>query len=428
MFQNVTEPLRTAQLREPDGRPANENVAARLGWVGPHLEEMGAAAVILVDASALAVIERGYGVEAHGTVCDKLRGVVGEVCNGDLGDADLLTWTDGRGDRLLVVMFRPRADHTFYRETVPGLVERLSTRLGEQAQSIVYPYRREAPSLSVGHAVVFYNPGLGPGRQIALALEEAGHDAALSAQLERRERRREFVDLILAEDVSVLYEPIVNTTTREIAGYEALVRGPWDSPLHSPAALFGMAEETGLVFELDCLCRRQALRGAKGLPPGKLLFLNCLPTSIHDPTFRGDVLRRTLEELRLRPSDLVFEISEKESIENFSIFREMRDRYAELGFRIALDDTGVAYGSLEAIMELNPDFIKVDLSLVRGIDTDPPRQELLRSLHAVAVKLGAQIIAEGIETSEELATLHTIGVPLGQGYLFGRPAPLRRSV
>jgi len=135
-----------------------------------------------------------------------------------------------------------------------------------------------------------------------------------------------------------------------------------------------------------------------------------------------------LEDLRLRPSDVVFEISEKESIRNFEIFREARDYYAELGFKMALDDTGVAYGSLEALMELSPDFIKVDLSLVRSIDTDPPRQELLRALHAVAGKLGAEIIAEGIETSEELTTLQGLGIPYGQGYLFGRPAPLRREV
>ena len=124
---------------------------------------------------------------------------------------------------------------------------------------------------------------------------------------------------------------------------------------------------------------------------------------------------------------MVFEISERESIENFSIFREARDHLKGLGFQIALDDTGVAYGSLEAVMELAPDFIKVDMSLVRGIDTDPPRQELLRALHAVAGKLGGQIIAEGIETAEELEALQRLGVPYGQGYLFGRAAPLRRS-
>ena len=78
-------------------------------------------------------------------------------------------------------------------------------------------------------------------------------------------------------------------------------------------------------------------------------------------------------------------------------------------------------------MELSPDFIKVDMSLVRGVDSDPPRQELLRALHSVAGKISSQIIAEGIETSAELETLQTLGIPYGQGYLFGRPAPLRRS-
>ena len=232
---------------------------------------------------------------------------------------------------------------------------------------------------------------------------------------------------MFAEDVSILYEPIVNLTTREILGHEALVRGPWKSEFHSADNLFATAAETGLTFELDCLCRRIALRGARGLEAGRKLFLNCLPTAIHDPAFQGEAIRRTLDELALRPEDLVFEISEKESIDNFSIFRENRDHFTDLGFQIALDDTGVAYGSLEAVMELTPNFIKVDMSFVRGIDTDPPRQELLRSLHAVAGRIGGQIIAEGIETAEELETLQALGIPYGQGYLFGRAAPLRRQ-
>jgi EAL domain-containing protein (putative c-di-GMP-specific phosphodiesterase class I) len=279
----------------------------------------------------------------------------------------------------------------------------------------------------VGHSLTFYNPGVRAERQVRDAMQAAARDAELNEQIEARDRSKRITDLVLSEDVTMLYEPIVNLTTREVMGFEALVRGPWDTDLHTPAALFKLAEESNLVFELDCLCRRVALRGAKGLAPGKLLFLNCLPTAIHDPAFRGDVLRKTLEDLRLRPSDMVFEISERESIDNFSIFREARDYYGELGFRVALDDTGVAYGSLEAIMELRPDFIKVDLSLVRGIDTDPPRQELLRALHTVALKLDAQVIAEGIETSEELGTIQSLGIPFGQGYLFGRPAPLNRS-
>jgi EAL domain-containing protein (putative c-di-GMP-specific phosphodiesterase class I) len=399
----------------------------RIDQIGSALARDGALAVILIDGAPLARIERSYGVQAHRKAAEMLRALVREACRQDLSEHDLILGGSSSPDELAIFFFRPRSDDRFYRERLPEIANRLLERIAADGQKIVYPYDRDAPYLPIGHSTIFHNPGLRHERQVLEAFEHARRDAALNGALARRERHKMFQDLVLAEDVAILYEPIVNLTTREILGHEALVRGPWKSEFHSPNQLFQIAEETGLVFELDCLCRRTALRGARGLEAGRKLFLNCLPTAIHDPAFRGDVLRQTLEDLRLRPEDMVFEISERESIDNFSIFREARDHYKELGFQIALDDTGVAYGSLEAVMELAPDFIKVDMSLVRGIDTDPPRQELLRALHAVAGKLGGQIIAEGIETSEELETLQGLGIPYGQGYLFGRAAPLRRA-
>ena len=174
-------------------------------------------------------------------------------------------------------------------------------------------------------------------------------------------------------------------------------------------ALFTIAEEEGLLYPLDCLCRRSGLIGAKGLPEGTRLFLNVRPTAIHDPDFRSAALRKTLEVCGLVPNDVVLEISEQESIENFEIFREIRDYYRKLGFRIALDDTGAGYASLEAVVELAPDFIKVDRAFVRGVDEDPSRQELLHALQKVANSLGSSIIAEGLDTLEELATLGDLG-------------------
>ena len=118
-------------------------------------------------------------------------------------------------------------------------------------------------------------------------------------------------------------------------------------------------------------------------------------------------------------SDLVLEISESESIENFGIFREVSDSCREVGVRIAIDDAGTGYASLEAIMEITPDFIKTDIGLVRGIDSDPPRQEVVRALASVARGIGAQVIAEGIETDAELRALRELGVRYGQGFYFG---------
>jgi EAL domain-containing protein (putative c-di-GMP-specific phosphodiesterase class I) len=411
----------------PSDLAAPGHYSASLEEIGKALCRDGAFGVILIDGVPLDRIERSYGVQAHRRAIESFHRLVRDACNQDLHEFDIIATGSLSPDEFAIFFFRPRSDDRFYRERLPSLTQRLLDRIASDGQKIVYPYDRVTPYLPIGHTTVFHNPGLGTDRQVLEGFERARRDAALNAAIARRERHKMFEDLVLAEDVAILYEPIVNLTTREILGHEALVRGPWKTELHSPDRLFQVAEETGLVFELDCLCRRTALRGARGLEAGRKLFLNCLPTAIHDPAFRGEVLQQTLQDLRLRPEDLVFEISERESIDNFSIFREIRDHYKELGFQIALDDTGVAYGSLEAVMELAPDFIKVDLSLIRGIDTDPPRQELLRALHAVAGKLGSQIIAEGIETTEELETVRGLGIPFGQGYLFGRAAPLPRA-
>jgi EAL domain-containing protein (putative c-di-GMP-specific phosphodiesterase class I) len=187
----------------------------------------------------------------------------------------------------------------------------------------------------------------------------------------------------------------------------------------NPVQLFHEAESAGLLFELDCLCRKLALERASVLPRGATLFLNCLPTAIGDPNLRVEGLRKILETYDLRPSDLVLEISESESIENFGVFREVSDSCREVGVRIAIDDAGTGYASLEAIMEITPDFIKTDMGLVRGIDADPPRQEVVRALASVARGIGAQVIAEGIETEAELRALRELGVRYGQGFYFG---------
>jgi len=396
--------------------------------VGRQLKYNGAMGLVVICGNTLEEIERTFGVESHQIASERLASLVVEACGTAIEADDLVVSGAIGADEIYVFLFRARTDDQFYRESIDQIAAAIASKISGAGNRIVYPYRRDMPFVPVGSSFAIHNPGISEERQVREAIDRARADADLNAKIESRNRAKHFLDLVLAEDVTALYEPIVNVTTREVIGYEALTRGPWDTDLHAPEALFEMGEKTGLVFELDCLCRRLALRGARGLMPGKLLFLNCLPTAIHDPAFRGDVLRRTLQDLRLRPSDVVFEISERESIHNFEIFREARDYYSGLGFKIALDDTGVGYGSLEAVMELSPDFIKVDQSLVRGIDTDPPRQELLRSLNSVAGTLKAEIIAEGIETSEELTTIQALGIPYGQGYLFGRAAPWRRGV
>jgi EAL domain-containing protein (putative c-di-GMP-specific phosphodiesterase class I) len=394
--------------------------------VGQRFQRDGAFVILLLEASFLHPMERLYGVEVYRRARGELAALAIDVVSAQFGPDDYVASRGVGADEIGVFVFRPRRDSGFYREGLPALAQSLEESLERQGARIVYPYSRETPFFPVGTAVALYNPTLRVQRQVRAALDAAREDAALSARVGLRQRRKRFLDLVLAEDVSVLYEPILDLASREVVGYEALVRGPWGGPLQAPLALFQRAEEMDLVFELDCLCRRKALQGARGLAAGRKLFLNCLPTAIHDPSFRGDALERLLDDLRIVPSDVVLEISEQESIENFEIFREARDYYRNLGFKIALDDTGVANAGFEAVLELAPDYLKLDRSLVRSVDSDPPRQELLRGLQPLAAALGARLVAEGVETSEELAMLHQLGIPYGQGFLLGRPAPLRK--
>ena len=193
----------------------------------------------------------------------------------------------------------------------------------------------------------------------------------------------------------------------------------------SPLALFGRTEEENLTFQLDCLCRQKAIEGAQDFPAGAKLFINIRPSAIHEPSFQPDALKRTLDLCGLAPTDVVFEISEQESIENYEIFREARDAYGKLGFQFALDDTGAGYASLEAVLELGPEFIKIDRAFVHGIDIDPARQNMVRAFQAIAGDTNAAIIGEGLDTLEELQTLSALGITYGQGWLFGKPGPLR---
>jgi EAL domain-containing protein (putative c-di-GMP-specific phosphodiesterase class I) len=385
----------------------------------------GVLGVLLLNASSLEKVERSFGYDAYVRAAGALGGLVRDAADEVLdGDELIVSGETGRHE-YVILLFRDKHDGRFYRNELPGLARALQYAIEQRGHTAVYPYFRKTPILGIGYSAALRNPHFGAETQLREALEEARSDAELSARSEARIRRRNFLGVVIAGEVSSVYEPIVDVATKTVFGYEALARGPVGTEFHSPQALFAAAEEEALVFELDCLCRRSGLDGAIGLPSDTALFLNVRPTTIQDPSFRPEALIRTLERTKLRPSEVVFEISEQESIANFEIFKEIRDEYRKLGFRFALDDTGAGYASLQTVIELEPDFIKVDRALIAGVDTDLARQALLKALHAMASGIGAKIIAEGLDTLEELETLGELEIPFGQGWLFGKPTPLR---
>jgi len=390
-----------------------------------RFESYGVFGLLLIDVDVAADIEHRHGDAARRGALASLAGALREVGRERLEVDDLIVAGELGRNEILVLLFREGRDARFYRQELPGFEQTLRKRLEQHGHRVFYPYLRSLPELPSGSAMRIRNPRYGIEAQVRRAIEEAREDARLSRLIRARRHRESFLEVLLDRRISSVYEPIVEVSTRTVFGYEALARGPKGTGFYSPLALFSTAEREDLVFELDCLCRASGLHGAIDFPSGTKLFLNILPTTIHDPAFRAERLIKTLEQCELSPQDVVFEISEQESIENFQAFREMRDYYRNLGFRFALDDTGSGYAGLETLLEISPEFIKVDRAFVSGVDQDPARQEMLQALQTVAQKTGAQIVGEGLDTLEELETLGRLGIQFGQGWLFGRPTPLR---
>jgi EAL domain-containing protein (putative c-di-GMP-specific phosphodiesterase class I) len=207
-----------------------------------------------------------------------------------------------------------------------------------------------------------------------------------------------------------------------VLGYEALSRGPADTPLERPQALFRASAEAGISTDLDRTCRDAALEALRGIAmPGKV-FLNALPHGLADDAAQQMELLETLQQVALAPQDLVLEFSEREALHDPEDFADCLGRLKSRGFSIALDDIGTGYASQPVMERVRPDYLKLDTSLVRGIEGNLIKQELMSSLIRISARIGASVIAEGVETQLEAQTLIDAGAQFGQGYLFAEPA------
>jgi len=268
----------------------------------------------------------------------------------------------------------------------------------------------------VGRAHVYYNPKIRLERLIYRGIREA---ANASRSIEERERARRVADLrtsLRDRSVYIDYHPIVIAETQEIFGYEALARGVMRS-LRSPEVMFDVAAEADLVWELSRLCRSRAIEGIETrLRPNELLFLNADPHDFNDPAFNENEVKY--------PSRVVIEITERTAIKDYPKFRERLKAFRERGFRFAVDDAGSGYAGLGSIANLEPDFIKLDISLINAIDTNFLKQNLVETMVKFANDHGAMVIAEGVEHAEEFNTVRDLGVHLVQGFFLHRPSTL----
>jgi diguanylate cyclase (GGDEF)-like protein len=207
----------------------------------------------------------------------------------------------------------------------------------------------------------------------------------------------------------------------EIIGFEGLIRGPSDSPLHSPLNLFKVANSAGMSGVVEHLCRQVVLeRFAELALPGKL-FLNVSPECLLNPLVRQGETLGFIEETGINPDRVIIELTESQPTYDYELLLEAVTHYRAMGFQIAIDDLGEGFSSLRLWSELRPEYVKIDMHFIQGINQDPVKLQFVRSIQEIAKKSGTTVIAEGIETKAELLLIRDLGVTLGQGYHIARP-------
>ncbi len=223
------------------------------------------------------------------------------------------------------------------------------------------------------------------------------------------------------EQIKTVYQPIVSLRDGSVLGYEALSRGPGGADMESPEKIFAVAEECGRLWELERVCHAKALQGMKAGKEKGRLFLNITPAVLEDARLKNSFTKEHLKGYGLSPEDITFEITEKSAILNNGEFKKIVQYYKAQNFKIAIDDTGAGYAGLTMISDVQPHYLKLDISLVRDVDKDTVKQALIKSMMEYARITGTYLIAEGIEPLAELRTVIHIGVQYGQGFFIGRP-------
>ncbi len=217
---------------------------------------------------------------------------------------------------------------------------------------------------------------------------------------------------------SMAFQPIVHAASGEVFAYEALVRGPAGE---SAATVLGAVDDTNR-YAFDQQCRVKAIELAAGRAPAPArLSINFMPNAVYEPRACIRLTLATAERVGFPLDRIIFEFTEDERMDPAHILNIIRT-YREIGFATAIDDFGAGHAGLGLLTRFQPDIVKLDMNLIRDIDTDRARRIVVRHTLAMLADLGITTICEGVETSGELAVLRDLGVELIQGYVLARPA------
>jgi EAL domain-containing protein (putative c-di-GMP-specific phosphodiesterase class I) len=365
-------------------------------------------------------VEQGAGWHAYDAIIHEIGTFLRTYHGQRMRRHDRLFEPSLNGNSFALLLEPPRDGRQFDAGALARVCARIRRGLRVHLARSLAPEVGEAFGSYVGAALVRIEPGIAFERIVHRALEEAFADALREKEREGRRRSARLARVIDLGLVRSVYQPVVDIVDRRVIGFEALTRVD-SGRFENIETLFKAAEADDSLWSLERLCRRKALEGVPKLASDQLLFLNIEPDSAHDPELTGPEFLDGLASAGLSPGQVVLELTEHSAVRDFVAFRRTLEQFRALGFRLAMDDVGSGYAGLQAIAEIAPDFIKADMHLVRGLHANSIKRELIDTMRRFSESTGITLVAEGVESSEELNALVSVGVRCAQGFLFARP-------
>ena len=230
--------------------------------------------------------------------------------------------------------------------------------------------------------------------------------------------------IVANRQLTAMYQPIVSMETGRPIGFEGLVRPAEGAAFADASSLFAAAESADRSVELDLACLKIIAEGIRPEEPGAYLSVNLSPRTLESEEFRPSELTAIFRRRGIQPDQIVLELTERETVDDLATLRRNVEACRRAGMRLAADDVGAGNAGLRLLSEVQFDILKVDLSLVQGGIVHDPSYAVLGALQELAGRWNAMVVAEGVETPEQLSVIRHLGIAAAQGYLLGRPGPV----
>lgn len=387
------------------------------------VENRALVGMVMFDMSNLGAWERQHGASAYEAVMGRLALNVERNCGEAIRADDVVCYEAASGEAVLVFLTRPGDRDARESVDFEEAIGRITCRVFDPSHDAQLVVHQAFEKIATGSALIIRNSSVDPRREIYRAIRRARADAQANYLEMQRKRHRVVGKMIAHRKIHTLYQPIVRLDSNTIMGFEALSRAADSDSEQLGVHLFVAAARADLEGELDQTCRALSVRRRPSLQATRKLFINCLPPTFYHPMEDLEVLIDAWLDDGLSPEQLVFEITENITHDQAQRILPSVRRLRARGFKFALDDMGTGTTNLRLLSDLEPDYIKMDITLTRGIAQSAQKQALAKYLLELGERCDAELIAEGIESQEDCQTLCDLGFKLGQGFYLGRPQP-----